>query len=107
MFIKLWQTIRLVCYTALALACVGLAALLLPYFLGYCTDGGAGQLVCTPGALQTVRETGFALVMFGAYTFVPALLALFGFFILLRDIFSGARNDDAEAPSAPPSPHGV
>lgn len=81
-----WRFVRFVCYTALLLAAAAAVALVAPFAFDHCRDGGGGQLACEPWFLKQVFDTGFAIVMFGAYTGVPAALAAGGVFFLLRDL---------------------
>lgn len=82
----LWRFVRFVCYTALILTAAAAIALVLPFAFDFCRDGGAGQVACEPWFFEKVFDTGFAIIMFGAYTGVPAALAAGGVLFLLRDL---------------------
>ena len=88
-----WKTVRSVCYGALLLAVLCVAALKLPLLFDVCRDGGPGHLVCDMPIYKTIFEAGFAVAMFGAFTGLPAGLAAGGIGFLLRDLTAWLRAD--------------
>lgn len=87
----IWRFVRTLCYAALVIALAGIAALVLPFMLDVCRDGGGGQMACDAPIYRTVFETGFAIVMFGAYTGLPAGLAAGGVGFVIRDLVGWVR----------------
>ena len=81
-----WRLVRLVCYGALLLAVLCVAALKMPLVLNVCRDGGVGELVCDMPIYKTIFEVGFSIAMFGAFTGFPVGLAAGGLGFLVRDI---------------------
>ncbi|MCH9765544.1 MAG: hypothetical protein K0U34_06080 [Alphaproteobacteria bacterium] len=78
----------MVCYAALVLALIGLACLILPFAFSYCRESGGGAMACDAPIYRQLFEFGFAIVMFGAFTGVPAGLAAGGVGFLLRDVWA-------------------
>lgn len=87
-----WKVLRCMCYAALCLAIVAVAALVIPFAFELCRDGGAGQIVCTAPIYRTIFDLGFTIIMFGAFTGLPAGLAAAGLVLLLRDSVAWIRS---------------
>lgn len=87
-----WKLVRVMCYGALVVALLAVAALVFPFAFDYCRDDGAGQIACDPPILLRTFEAGFSVVMFGAYTGIPAGLAAGGLGFLLIDIVGWFRS---------------
>ncbi len=86
-----WRMVRLVCYGALLVAVLCIAALKLPLLLDVCRDGGIGELVCDTPIYKAIFETGFSVAMFSAFTGLPVGLAAGGVGFLLRDLAAWFR----------------
>lgn len=89
--VGLWKLLRFVCLATLVVGLVAVCCLILPFTFNVCHDGGAGQIVCDSPIYRTAFDTGFAIVMFGAYTGLPALLAGAGALFLVSRIFTLRR----------------
>lgn len=87
----LWKLLRFVCLAALVVGLVAVCGLVLPFTFDVCHDGGAGQIVCDRPIYRTAFDTGFAIVMFGVYTGLPAILAVAGMLFLLGSVFNLRR----------------
>jgi len=87
----LWKAVRSVCYGALLLALLCVAALKFPLLFDVCRDGGMGELECDTPVYKTIFETGFSVAMFGAFTGLPAGLAAGGLGFLVRDLTAWLR----------------
>lgn len=91
MAVRFWRLVRIVCYSALGLAVLCVAALKAPLVLDLCRDGGVGELVCDMPIYKTIFEVGFSIAMFGAFTGLPVGLAAGGLGFLLRDVSAWFR----------------
>jgi len=81
-----------VCYGALIVGVVCVAALKLPLLLDVCRDGGVGELVCDTPIYKAIFETGYSIAMFSAFTGLPVGLAAGGFGFLMRDLTAWLRD---------------
>ena len=88
-----WRFLRFICYTALFVAVAGVASLVLPFALDVCRDAGGNQMTCDTPIYRKIFEAGFTIVMFGAFTGLPAGLAAGGVGFLLHDIVAWFRAD--------------
>ena len=83
--------VRLICYLALAISVIALGSLIMPFALDFCRAAGGGEMACDPPVYRLIFDFGFAIVMFGAFTGVPAFLAALGIGFLMRDTWVWLR----------------
>jgi hypothetical protein len=78
--------LRSLCYLAFGFLLAGLGTLAFIDASGMCTQLGASAVACLTPLFDRVAQFSVAVVLLSVFTGLPALLALFGLFFLMREI---------------------
>jgi hypothetical protein len=54
---------------------------------GLCSRIDTGSVACSTPDIRRTAETALSVILFGGFTFLPALMALLGCFYLIRDLW--------------------
>jgi hypothetical protein len=86
-----WRGLRLIwralCYFALMVAVWALWTMQRLMDAGLCSRIDTGSVSCITPEIRRSAETALTIILFGGFTFLPALMALLGSIYLLRDLW--------------------
>ncbi len=83
----LYLLLRLLCYAALVLVVLGFGSVIVLSVTDACSRLDTGAIVCASDMHKQIAEFGMGVMLVTAFTGLPAIMAIAGFFFLVVKVY--------------------